>query len=272
MTHNDDTVAGDEFTAPAQLHLQALAGVPLVRAGDDIGTLIATALAAAQVQLLADDVIVIAQKIVSKSEGRSVELSSVVPSPRASELAARTGKDPRLVELILRESREVRRVGKEVLIVEHRSGFVLANAGIDQSNVNADALDATALLLPVDADASAARIRTRLLDLCKVAPGVLIIDSIGRAWRRGTVGQAIGAAGVPVWINLRGRKDIYGRVLRASDLAVADELAAAASLLMGQSSERRPLVHVRGLRLAHAAGDGGGATLLQRPNNEDLFP
>ena len=271
MSHNDEA-AGNEFAAPAQLHLQALAGVPLVHCGDDLGQLIATALATARVQLLADDVIVIAQKIVSKSEGRTVELSSVTPSPRATELAARTGKDPRLVELILRESRTVRRVGKEVLIVEHRSGFVLANAGIDQSNVNADGQDGTALLLPEDADASAARIRSRLLDLCKVAPGVLIIDSIGRAWRRGTVGQAIGAAGVPVWINLRGRKDIYGRVLRASDLAVADELAAAASLLMGQSAERRPLVHVRGLRLPRTPDSRDGATLLQRPNNEDLFP
>jgi coenzyme F420-0:L-glutamate ligase / coenzyme F420-1:gamma-L-glutamate ligase len=256
------------YAAPPRLELIGLPGLPLINAGDALSPLLDAALRAANLSLQAGDVLVLAQKIISKAEGRRVALASVTPSRRARALAQRTGKDPRMVELILRESREVVRVGREVLIVEHRSGFVLANAGIDQSNVNESGDDGHALLLPVDPDASAARLRTELAALTGVACGVLIIDSIGRAWRRGTVGQAIGAAGLPVVVDARGRADLFGRELRRTDIGVADEIAAAASLLMGQANEGRPAVLVRGFGAADA---GQGARVLQRDRREDLF-
>jgi coenzyme F420-0:L-glutamate ligase/coenzyme F420-1:gamma-L-glutamate ligase len=256
------------YAAPARLTLVALRTLPLIRAGDALALLITAALQREGLTLQAGDVIVVAQKIVSKAEGRSVALASVTPSRRARSLAQRIGKDPRLIELILRESRGVLRIGREVLIVEHRSGFVLANAGIDQSNANEGGGDAEALLLPEDADASAARLRSELATLTGVAPAVLVIDSIGRAWRRGTTGQTLGAAGLPVVVDARGRRDLFGRALRATDIGVADELAAAASLLMGQANESRPVVLVRGLD----AGDcGQTARVLQRDRREDLF-
>jgi coenzyme F420-0:L-glutamate ligase/coenzyme F420-1:gamma-L-glutamate ligase len=256
------------YAAPARLELTALPDLPLIGAGDALAPLIGAALRTARLALQAGDVIVLAQKIVSKAEGRRVALASVTPSRRARALAQRTGKDPRLVELILRESRAVLRVGREVLIVEHQSGFVLANAGIDQSNVNESGEDAHALLLPVNPDASAARLRGELAALTGVECGVLIIDSIGRAWRRGTVGQAIGAAGLPVVVDARGRADLFGRELRRTDIGVADEIAAAASLLMGQADEGRPVVLVRGFGATEA---GQGARVLQRDRREDLF-
>ena len=260
------------FRAPTRLDLQALSGIAMAQAGDDPATLIIDALPANSWQLQAGDAVVVAQKLISKCEGRLVALADIVASPRAVELAERTHKDPRLVELILRESTAVLRVGREVLIVEHRNGFVLANAGIDLSNANADGSDAQALLLPLDADASAARLRESLRARCGVDCGVLIIDSIGRAWRRGTVGQAIGAAGLPVVVDLRGRKDLHGRVLRSSDLGHADELAAAASLLMGQADEGRPVVLARGLvSIGDAAQPPQLASALQRARVEDLF-
>lgn len=270
--HNVTTAV--TFRAPSQLLLHALAGVPLARAGDDPASLIIAALTANKLVLQSGDAIVIAQKLISKCEGRLVALASMTPSARALELAARTGKDARLVELILRESTTILRVGREVLIVEHRNGFVLANAGIDLSNVNEDGGDAQALLLPLDADASAARLRAELRARCGVDCGVLIIDSIGRAWRRGTVGQALGSAGLPVVVDLRGRRDLHGRQLRSSDLAHVDELAAAASMLMGQADEGRPLVLARGLlsvgdSAVTAAADS--ARSLQRAQAEDLF-
>ena len=243
--------------------------MPRIGAGDDLGALILAACAREQRPLAPGDVVVIAQKIVSKSEGRMVRLAEITPAEPARELAARTGKDPRLVELILRESTRLLRVGREVLIVEHRSGFVLANAGIDQSNVDA-AQGSAALLLPLDCNASAARIRARLEAGAGFAPGVLIIDSIGRAWRRGTVGQTLGACGVPVVVDLRGRTDLNGRPLRASDLAHADELAAAASILMGQADESRPVVIIRGLAIAPER-QPQTAVALQRAVAEDLF-
>lgn len=256
------------YTAPARLELIALKSLPLVGAGDDLAALLLAALQREAVALQPGDVLVLAQKIVSKAEGRRVALADVTPSRRARALAQRTGKDPRVIELILRESNEVLRVGREVLIVEQRSGFVLANAGIDQSNVNESGADTHALLLPEDADASAARLRERLRAATGVDCGVLVIDSIGRAWRRGTAGQTLGAAGLPVVVDARGRRDLFGRVLRATDIAVADELAAAASLLMGQADERRPVVLVRGFG---ARDTGQSARTLQRRRDEDLF-
>lgn len=256
------------YLAPARLELVAVATLPLIRTGDALAPLISAALQREGLTLRAGDVLVVAQKIVSKAEGRCVPLASVTPSRRARSLAQRTGKDPRLIELILRESRSILRVGREVLIVEHRCGFVLANAGIDQSNVNEGGGDAQALLLPEDADASAAMLRAELAALTGVEVAVLVIDSIGRAWRRGTTGQALGAAGLPVIVDARGQPDLFGRALRATDIGVADELASAASLLMGQAAEGRPVVLARGL----AAQDcGQTARALQRDRREDLF-
>jgi coenzyme F420-0:L-glutamate ligase/coenzyme F420-1:gamma-L-glutamate ligase len=254
--------------APASLTLVALAGVSLVADGDDLAGIILTALSASGQALEAGDVIVLAQKIVSKAEGRLVDLTTVTPSARAEELAALTDKDARLVELVLAESTEVIRARRGVLIVAHRLGLILANAGIDQSNVDQDGGDDRALLLPADPDGTAARLRADLLARTGVAPGVLIIDSIGRAWRQGTIGTALGAAGLPGLLDLRGRPDLYGRALRTSELGHADEIAAAASLVMGQADEGRPIVLVRGLPAA--ARDGTAAELI-RPPQMDLF-
>ncbi len=261
-------LAALSYAAPARLELLALGALPLIRAGDALAPLIMSALQREQLSLQTGDVLVVAQKIVSKAEGRSVALAAVTPSRRARSLAQRTGKDARLIELILRESRAVLRVGREVLIVEHRSGFVLANAGVDQSNANEGGDDACALLLPIDADASAQRLRAELAALSGIDVAVLVIDSIGRAWRRGTTGQTLGAAGLPVVVDARGRRDLFGRPLRATDIAVADELAAAASLLMGQADEGRPVVLARGLG---ARDVGQTARALQRDRREDLF-
>jgi coenzyme F420-0:L-glutamate ligase/coenzyme F420-1:gamma-L-glutamate ligase len=214
------------------------------------------------------DVLALAQKIVSKAEGRMVELASVVPSPRAVALAAEVQKDPRLVELILSESVRVVRSRPNVLIVEHRLGFVMANAGIDQSNVApADGVE-RALLLPTDPDGSAARLRTALRQRLGMAPAVIVTDSFGRAWRRGTQGIAIGAAGLPALLDLRGNPDLFGRTLQVSISGFADEIASAASLVMGQGDEAQPAVLVRGL--AWTAPDNPAANLV-RPAAEDMF-
>lgn len=253
----------------ARLTLTALAGVPLIEAGDDLLSVLQTALAASTERLLDGDILVLAQKIVSKAEGRAVDLASVTPSERALRLAAETGKNPRLVELILRESRAVLRHRPGVLIVEHRLGLVLANAGIDASNVgaaNADT-DQRVLLLPENPDRSSAELRERIRAGLGVAVGVIINDSLGRAWRLGTVGAALGVSGLPALLDLRGRGDLFGRRLQSTEVGLADELAAAASLLMGQADEARPIVLIRGL---DARGVGQAADLL-RPPALDLF-
>jgi coenzyme F420-0:L-glutamate ligase/coenzyme F420-1:gamma-L-glutamate ligase len=205
------------------------------------------------------DVLAIAQKIVSKAEGRSIALASVAPSQAARDLAAQTGKDARLVELILSESERVVRARPNLIIVKHRLGFVMANAGIDQSNVGEDG---HALLLPRDPDASAAALAARL------GLPVVITDSFGRAWRRGTVGVAIGAAGLPALQDLRGRPDLFGRTLMVSITGFADEIAAAAGLVMGQGAEGIPAVLLRGLAWSGAVNP---AAELLRPAQEDLF-
>lgn len=242
-------------------------GVPLVQPGDDLAALISAALRSAGVQPLAGDLITVAQKIVSKAEGRSVRLDTVTPSAEASDIAARANKDPRVVELILRESRAVIRVSSGVIIVEHRTGVVLANAGIDRSNLEDS--DETALLLPEDPDASAARLRNELQREFGVPLGLIITDSIGRAWRLGTVGIAIGCAGIKALNDLRGQLDMFGRTLQVSEVAVADSIAASAVLVMGEAAEGTPLVLVRG---AEAGADTGqGARDALRPADEDLF-
>ena len=250
----------------ASLSLLALPGIPDVVAGDDIARHVLDALARADEQLQPGDAIVIAQKIVSKAEGRLVRLADVTPSARAEELAAAAQKDPRQMELLLRETHEVLRVRPGVVIVEDVRGLVLANAGIDASNVSA--IEDKLLLLPEDPDASAARLRAALLKATAIAPAVLVIDSIGRAWRQGTVGTAIGVAGMQALVDLRGRPDMHGRPLQTTELGYADELAAAASLVMGQADERLPVVLARGLTFP--AGEGKALDLL-RPRSLDMF-
>jgi coenzyme F420-0:L-glutamate ligase / coenzyme F420-1:gamma-L-glutamate ligase len=250
----------------AELSVAALAGIPLVRPGDNVADLIVGGLAASGLSLQRGDVVVIAQKIVSKAEGRVVDLRTVTPSERAEALAAEVDKDARLVELILRESTEVVRHRKGVLVVAHRCGTVLANAGIDASNVAGD--EQHVLLLPEDCNRSCRDIRARLAARTGVQAGVIIIDSLGRAWRNGTVGMALGAAGLPTLLDLRGRPDLFGRALKSTQVGIADEIAAAASLLMGQADEGTPVVLVRGLDLPAA---DGSATDLIRDRALDLF-
>jgi coenzyme F420-0:L-glutamate ligase/coenzyme F420-1:gamma-L-glutamate ligase len=252
----------------ASLELHAVPGLPMVRAGQDLAGLIGDALDNERLRPRVGDVLVVAQKIVSKAEGRTVDIATVTPSAEARRLGAEIDKDPRLVEIVLSESRRVVRSRPNLLIVEHRLGFVMANAGVDQSNVApADGVH-RALLLPVDPDGSAEALRARLSARFGVALAVIISDSFGRAWRRVTVGVAIGAAGLPALIDLRGQPDLFGRTLEVSIIGFADEIAAAASLLQGQAAEARPVVLVRGLDWT--APDAPAAALL-RPDTEDLF-
>lgn len=251
-------------SASARLELIALEGLPLVQPGDDLPQMILAALHDMDLALRAGDVLVLAQKIVSKAENRLVELTDVEPSPRALELAEETAKDARLVEVILRESRTVVRTRKDTLIVEHRLGYILANAGVDASNVGDEG---RVLLLPEDPDASCAALRTALRAATGCDVAVVINDSWGRAWRMGTLGTALGVAGIPAVADLRGVPDLFGRKLRSTEVAVADELAAAASLLMGQAGEGHPVVLARGFPYS---GEGRGSDLI-RPKNLDLF-
>lgn len=241
---------------------------PLIRPGDDLAALLIAAIEKTRHGIAAGDVIVIAQKIVSKAEGRYVDLASIEPSARAHSLARETEKDPRLVEVILGESRRVVRQRPGVLIVEHRLGFIMANAGVDRSNVDPAAGAEPVLLLPRDPDASAAALHQRFAAHFGVAPAIIISDSFGRAWRRGTVGIALGAAGLPALLDLRGQPDLYGRALRVTETGFGDEIAAAASLLMGQGNEGIPAVLLRGLSWFAPALP---AAQLIRPAAEDLF-
>lgn len=252
----------------ASLQLTALRDFPLVEPGDDLAQLIADALRKQALTLQPGDVLVLAQKIVSKAEGRYVRLAEVEPSAEALALAQRADKDPRQAELILRESREVLRARPGVVIVEHRNGYVHANAGIDKSNIRTASDDPRVLLLPENPDLSARRLREALYALLGVAPQVIINDSAGRAWRNGTVGIAIGSAGLRPLFNQVGESDLFGNTLEVTEAAVADELAAAASLVMGQAAEGCPVVLARGMRLAEA--DTGSGSLL-RDRALDMF-
>lgn len=250
------------------LEIFAVPGMPLVRAGDDLAGVVVGCLGAAGLGLAVDDTVVFAQKIVSKAEGRLVDLATVEPSPRALEVAQQCCKDPRLVELILGESRRIVRVAKDVLIVEHRLGLIMANAGVDQSNVAAGGGSEHALLLPLDPDASAERLRGAIGGLTGRDVAVVISDSFGRPWRTGTVGVAIGCAGLPAVLDLRGDPDLFRRRLRVTVVGHADEIAAAASLVMGQAGEGQPVVVVRGLKRDRAPQP---ASALVRPPDQDLF-
>ncbi|HEX8991159.1 MAG TPA: coenzyme F420-0:L-glutamate ligase [Anaerolineales bacterium] len=250
--------------------LTALKGIPFIRQGDDLADIIASALANTGLDLQSDDILVLGQKIVSKAEGRMVNLAGVTPGETARQLAAEVDKDPRVMELLLQESRSIVRKRPGTVIVEHNLGFICANAGIDHSNVAGlgTAEEEYVLLLPTDPDASAASIRKELESRSGVRLGVMIIDSHGRAWRVGTVGACIGLSGIPALIDERGWKDLFDYTLHITVVGVADELAAAASLVMGQAAEGTPVVHVRGFPYPLREGSLGE---LLRPRELDLF-
>jgi coenzyme F420-0:L-glutamate ligase / coenzyme F420-1:gamma-L-glutamate ligase len=252
------------------LTFTTLQGIPLVQPGDSLAKILDEALKGNSLELQDGDILVLAQKIVSKAEGRFVNLTTVSPSPQAVELAAATEKDPRFLELVLRESKEILRTRPGTIIVEHKRGFVCANAGIDHSNVQGlwgNAED-WVLLLPEDSDHSAQAVRSELEEAHHVKIGVLIIDTHGRAWRNGTVGAAIGLAGMPGLVDMRGLPDMFGYKLRVTLVAAADELAAGASLMMGQAAESTPAVHVRGFPFPLREG---GLPELIRAKEMDMF-
>ncbi|CAI2931849.1 coenzyme F420-0:L-glutamate ligase [Aminobacter niigataensis] len=248
--------------------LFALSPFPLVDSGDDLAEMSLQALAAQHIEVLDGDILVYAQKIVSKVEARRRRLADVIPSNEAKALAITVRKDARLVELILGESQEIVRAVPDILVVRHRLGFVLANAGIDASNVGSPDGDEHVLLLPENPDASAVRLLTALASATNRRLAVIINDSFGRAWRIGTTGTAIGVAGISPVADLRGTRDLFGRQLQSTEVGLADEIAAAASLIQGQSSEGTPVVLVRGLEWRAA---NGGATALVRSRQMDLF-
>lgn len=251
---------------PTSLQLTTLPGIPLIQPGDDLAKIILRALDTAALTLQTADVLVIASKIVSKAEGRLVDLRTVQPSAEALALAQQADKDPRIVELVLRESVAISRVSRHVLVMRHRLGFVSANAGIDQSNVGPDGN--YVLLLPLDPDASAQALRARLRAAAGVDVGVIISDSHGRPFRMGNIGAAIGVAGLPALLDLRGQTDLFGRVLRASVIGYADLIASAAHLVCGEGGEGRPVTLVRGLHFVHT---DGRADELNRPPDQDLY-
>jgi coenzyme F420-0:L-glutamate ligase/coenzyme F420-1:gamma-L-glutamate ligase len=259
-----------EATTPADaLLVLPLAGIPEVRPGDDLGALLAAALAATQgaLPLRPDDVLVVTQKVVSKAEGAVVDLATVEPRPEATAFAARWGRDPRQVEVVLRQAVRVVRMANGVIIAETRQGFVLANAGVDASNVG-PASGGVVLLLPEDPDASARRIREALAVRLGVAPGVVVSDSLGRPWRFGITDLAIGVAGMRPLEDLRGTPDADGRPMAATVRAVADEIASAAELVLGKAA-RRPAALVRGA--APPPGDGSVRADVLMPPEVDLF-
>jgi coenzyme F420-0:L-glutamate ligase/coenzyme F420-1:gamma-L-glutamate ligase len=255
-----------------RLEAFAVPGVPIVEPGADVPALLASALQAASLRLEPGDVLVVTSKILSRAEGRFAALASVAPSSEALALAARVGKDPRVVELILRESVAVSRQAPGVLVVRHRLGFVVANAGIDASNAEPAGAEPGSgpwvLLLPEAPDVSAAAIRARLEAEHGAPLGVVVTDSFGRPFRLGTVGTAVGVSGLPALWDRRGERDLFGRPLEHTVTALADQVAAMADLVAGQAAERRPVIVVRGLRFDPS--DAGAATLLRSPG-EDLY-
>jgi len=252
------------------LTLTALSGIPIIQPGDSLGNFIYAALNESDLLLLDGDILVIAQKIISKSENRLVNLTQVKPSEQAKEIAAIVLKDPRFVELVLQESKSLIRIRPGLIISEHRNGFICANAGIDHSNVKGEwgNPEDWVLLLPQNADESAKKLRIDMENRFGVRIGVLIIDSHGRAWRTGTIGMTIGLSGFPALVDLRGEEDLFGYKLKVTQVAAADELAAGASLIMGQAKEASPVVHVRGFpyKMRESCLDE-----LIRPVEQDMF-
>lgn len=247
------------------IEIHPLEDIGEISPGDDLAAILAGALAALAPRQ--SDVLAITQKVVSKAEGRFVDLASVSPGPEARDLSERTGKDARLVELVLQESTDVLRASRGVLITRHRLGLVMANAGIDRSNIG-DGRVEHVLLLPKDPDASAAAIAARLASRFGMSPAVLITDSFGRPWRQGVVNVGIGAWGLPALDDRRGDTDRQGRRLEVTQIAYADLIASAAGLAMGEAAEGVPAVLVRGLKLEAPPNP---ASALVRPLDEDLF-
>jgi len=252
----------------SSLLLKAVSGIPLIVPGDDLAAVIRSSLLQSGDDLRDGDIIVIAQKIVSKSEGRIIDLQSVSPSAEAVRLAEITGKDPRMVELILQDSNRIVRYKPGIIIAEHRSGIILANAGIDHSNAGTGDGGQRVTLLPEDANASARRIRDRLMQAGTIRVAVIINDSVGRPWRLGTTGIAIGSAGILPLRDLRGREDLFGGKLQVSQTADIDALAGAAGLLMGEADDGTPVILIRGYRTKTSSE---GAAALLRPPAEDMF-
>ncbi len=252
----------------SSLSMHILPEFPLVEPGDDLCEHILVSLQKASLSLQTGDVLVLAQKIISKAESRYAYLNEVVPSQQALELAPKVDKDPRLVELILSESDEVIRQRPGVIIVAHKNGYVHANAGIDKSNISSDEENPRVLLLPEDSDVSARRLRDELLERTGCQVNIIINDSAGRAWRNGTAGMAIGTAGFEPLVDLIGQNDLFDRPMEVTQVAVADELAAAASFMMGQAAEGAPVVLVRGAKLIPS--DSGSGALI-REKAMDLF-
>jgi coenzyme F420-0:L-glutamate ligase/coenzyme F420-1:gamma-L-glutamate ligase len=254
------SISNPSFTATS------LPEIPLIQAGDDLAKIILEGLAKVGVALQTGDALVVTSKIVSKAEGRQFDLREIEPGAEAIRLADETRKDPRIVELVLRESRLISRKAPGVLVVQHRLGFVSANAGIDQSNVEGG--DDNVLLLPLDPDASAESIRARLREATGADVGIVISDSHGRPFRMGNVGVAIGVAGMPALLDLRGKPDLFGRELKISIQGYADLVASAANLLTGEADEGRPVVHLRGLQFPAIDGH---ASEMNRPPEQDLY-
>ncbi len=252
-------------THPA-VTMTALSGIPAILPGDDVAAILAEALDATGLTPRDRDVLVVTHKIISKAEDRYRNLDDVTPSARALELAAATGKDAALVEVILSESREVLRSRRELIITEHRLGLIMANAGVDRSNVSGG--PERVLLLPEDPDASSAALRKKLRARFGADMAVVVSDSAGRAWRNGVVGLALGAAGLPALEDLRGRNDLEGRPLEVTQVGLADAIASAAELLMGEADEGRPAVLVRGVQWR---GTPVTAAALIREREQDLF-
>ena len=250
------------MTHPA-VQIFPLPGLPEIEPGDDLARLIAGAVRAQDFRIAPGDIFVIAQKIVSKAEGRIVHLNSIAPSERAAKWAKEWGKDARAVELVLREAKRIVRMERGIIVAETRHGFVCANAGVDLSNAG----EGTAILLPVDPDASARTLQTQLSDAFGAKIGVIVSDTFGRAWREGLVNVALGVAGLAPLIDYRGQKDANGKLLQATVVAVADELASAAELVMGKA-DRVPIAILRGVTTKTAAGSGRE---LIRPAEKDLF-
>jgi len=260
-----------------QITITAVPDIPLIQPGDDLAAIILSRMEAAGLSLQDGDILVIAQKVVSKAEGRLVRLDTVTPSPRAREVAEQTGKDPRLVEVILSDTREISRMRKGLLIVEHTLGFISANAGVDRSNVAPNPSTGSGrreeqvwvAQLPVDPDASAREVRSQLMAATGKEIAVIINDTHGRPWRVGAVGVAIGVAGIVPVEDLRGHPDLFGHTLETTQVGLADQLAAAASLVMGQADEGRPVALIRGLD--YQVRNDASARELLRPREQDLY-
>jgi coenzyme F420-0:L-glutamate ligase/coenzyme F420-1:gamma-L-glutamate ligase len=266
QTPQQTVIAMNTKHAPA-ITMMVVPGIPDVQPGDDVAAILADGLKSAEIHPQSGDIIAVAQKIVSKAEGRFVNLADVTPTAHAIDVAQKTDKDARLVQLILDESDEISRMRPGVLVVRHKLGFVSANAGIDRSNTG-QADEDIVLLLPIDPDDSAEKLRQSLQNLFGVALGIVITDSHGRPHRMGTLGVAIGVAGIPALWDRRGEPDRYGRILQHTDVGVADEIAAAAGLLMGQAAEGAPAVLLRGVQLPALTGK---ARDLIRPIAQDLY-